>query len=180
MGGPSQSQLNTQNQLTQEQIQLAQQQQGQSNQLFQTSFPGFQAAEQYYTSLASGDPQKMMAAVAPSVNAIATQTQAAKNQITETMPRGGAEELALAQADIGKSSQIGNLMSSAYTSAFPALANLAQGGIGLSVNEVANAIASFGGASQANLGAMNTEAQGKASTMGFFGSLAGAAGMAAA
>lgn len=180
MGGPSAKQQNTQNELTQEQITLAQQQQAQSDKVSGIVTPGLSTAENYYAALASGDPSKIMSAIAPSVNAIATQDAATKQQITATMPRGGAEELALAQTDIAKASQVGNLATTAYTSSFPALASLAQGGLGISVNEIANAISSFGGASQSNLGAMNTAAEGKASTMGFFSNIVGAAGVAAA
>jgi hypothetical protein len=179
MGGPSQSSFNTQNQLTQEQIALAQQQEGRANTLFGQTDPGIGIAEKYYQSLASGDPSKMAAAIGPAVGGIQAQSAQAKENIIANLPRGGEQDLALAQADIAKAGQVGNLETQAYTGAFPALASLGGQGVGLSINEVANAIAGFQGASQTNQSVIQAGEQGKASTMGFLGSLAGAAGMAA-
>lgn len=180
MGGPSGSEKQQQRDIAQEQVDLAKAQQAQADKISGIVTPGLVTAENYYAALASGDMSKIMAAISPSVNAIATNTEAAKEQIKINTPRGGAQDLAVQQADIAKEAQVGNLQTQAYTSSFPALASLAQGGLGISVNEVANAIASFAGGAQTNQGLMQTEAEGKASTMGFFGSLAGAAGMAAA
>ena len=141
MGGPSQSTINTQNQLTQEQIALAQQQEGRANTLFQQTDPGIGIAEKYYQALSSGDPQKMAAAIGPAVGGIQAQSAQAKENIIANLPRGGEQNLALAQADIAKAGQIGNLETQAYTGSFPALASLGGQGVGLSINEIANAVA---------------------------------------
>lgn len=179
-GGPSGTVSNTQEQLTQEQIDLAKQQQALSNKTYGVVAPGLQTAENYYASLASGDPTKIAAAVGPAVSGITSSTEAAKQAILTSTPRGGAQDLALQEADISKAGQVGNLDVQAYTGAFPALASLFSGGAGISVQQIANALSGFSGASQ-TIGALGQEqAQGKASTMGFFGSLAGAAGTAAA
>jgi hypothetical protein len=174
MGGPSSSSENTNQQITAQQEQLAATASGESSQLFNTTFPGAQTAENYYQTLASGNPQALMQANAPAINSLAANTAQAKNNITATMPRGGAQSLALDQADITKSAQVGNLESSTFTNSFPALASLAGQGTGLSINSLSNAIGGLAGASQSNSNLMGAQAEGKGSTMGFLGSLAGA------
>jgi hypothetical protein len=91
------------------------------------------------------------------------------------MPRGGARDLALEESQISKAGQIGGVEANAYLGSFPALASLAQGGIGLSINEVSQALSAFGGASSSNQSAAQMSGQGKAETLGFLGSLGGAA-----
>jgi len=176
-GGPSAAEQ-AQTQLAQQQSAAAQQAQAQSAASYATTSPGLGIAENYYKALSSGDPQAIFKAASPSINAVIGNTEAAKRNIQLNMPKGGEQNLALEQADIAKASQIGNLETTAYTSSFPALANLASTGLGLSVNEMANAIAGFQGASQSQSSIMQADAANKASTMGFLGSLAGGAGMA--
>lgn len=179
-GGPSGSTINQQNKIAQEQIDLATKQQQDSEKVLGIVSPGLKTAENYYESLASGDPTKIMAAIGPAVSQIGSQTDQAKKNILASTPRGGAQDLALEEADISKAGQVGNLETQAYTGAFPALASLFQGGAGISVSQIANAVASAQGASQTTAQIGQEQAQGKATTMGFLGSLAGAAGMAAA
>jgi hypothetical protein len=180
VGGPSGSTIDKQNTIAQGQLDLAKQQQADSEKTLGVVSPGLQTAENYYASLATGDPTKIMSAIGPAVSQIGSQTSQAKTQIKESTPRGGAQDLALAEADISKAGQVGNLETQAYTGSFPALASLFQGGAGISVSQVANAIASAQGASQTTANIGQEQAQGKATTMGFLGSLAGAAGTAAA
>jgi hypothetical protein len=151
------------------QVAASKQSQQQSAQSYAVTEPGLQAAESYYSALASGDPTKIFAAVSPSVNSIIGNTEATKKNILANSPRGGTADLALQEADIAKSSQIGGLETQAYTSSFPALANLASTGMGLSVNEMANAMQGYGSV-------MQDQAQNKASTMGFLGQLGGGIG----
>ena len=70
-----------------------------------------------------------------------------------------------------KAGQIGSTQSNAYLGSFPALANLAQGGIGLSVNEVSQALSAFSGASSSNQAAAQMSGAGKAETLSFLGGL---------
>lgn len=180
MGGPSGSTIDKQNQIAQGQLDLAKSQQAKSEEVLGVVEPGLKTAESYYAKLASGDAGEIMSAIAPGIAGITSATEGAKQSIRTTMPRGGAQDLALEEADISKAGQVGNLKVQSYTSSFPALASLFSGGAGISVNQIANAIASAQGASS-TVGAIGQEqAQGKATTMGFLGSLAGAAGMAAA
>lgn len=180
MGGPSDNTINTQNQIAQGQLSLAQQQQAQSDKTLGIVQPGLSTAENYYAALASGDPNKIQQAIGPGISGIQTSTEQAKKSIVASTPRGGAQDLALQEADISKAGQIGNAQLQAYTSSFPALASLFQGGAGISVSQIGNAIASAQGASQTTAQVGQEQAQGKASTLGFLGSLAGAEGQVGA
>jgi len=179
MGGPSGSSQQTQNEITQQQLAIEQQQQANSNTLFNLSLPGFTQSENYYSQLASGNQGQIFSAIAPAVGQINTASQGAVQQIQQNMPRGGAEQLAVSNVEQQRAGQIGNLATQSYTSAFPALASMASGGLGLSANEIASAISAGSSASQSNAALMQQQTAGKGSTLGFFGSLAGAAGMAA-
>jgi len=161
------------------QTSLAQQQEQLAGQVFGTTFPGMQIAENYYQALASGDPAQIFRAVAPAVQQIQQSTAATKQQIRQDMPRGGQENLALSEADISKTAQIGNLFQRAYTGAFPALASMGTTGIGLASNEVANAISAFSGAATTYANVAEQQAQGKGAQKGFMGELAGAGGQIA-
>ena len=174
--GKGGSATNQQNAITQSELGLLNQSQTQSNQEFQTAFPGFQTAENYYQQLASGNPQQIFAQTAPAVGQINTATQGASQQIAQNLPRGGVEQLAQANLQQSRAGQVGNLATQAYTSAFPALASLSQGGLGLSANQTANAISSGSAASGSNQAVLQNQTQGKGSTLGFLGSLAGAGG----
>jgi len=173
--------------IQQQELSLAQSQEaragraeGREKQLFDLTFPGMQTAESYYQTLASGDPTAIQRAIAPATERINMASQAAQEQIRNEMPRGGTQQLAIEEAGISRAGQVGNLATQAYTGAFPALAALAGQGIGLSVNELSNAIASAQGAGQTLGAAGQQAAQGKASTSGLLGSLATGAGIAAA
>jgi len=169
--GPSQQTQNTQQQLTQEQIQLAQNQDKRSQELYNLTEPGMALTESFYKTLASGDPYAIQRATSPATEQIAGSIEQSKKAISTEMPRGGARDLALEQADVTKAAEIGGVKSQAYLGAFPALASMAQGGIGLSINEVTQALAGFSGASQSNQAAGQMEGAGKAQTLGFLGSL---------
>lgn len=153
---------------------LAQDQQKKSDQLFELSFPGVQKASDYYTKLSTGDPSEIQRAIAPGVQQITNARDQAKKNIMSQTPRGGEQNLALSEADINAASAIGGAGLQAYESSFPALASLGQGGLGISINEVANALAGFSGASHTEANIANQQAAGKAATLGFWGSLAGA------
>lgn len=180
MGNGQGDTISKQDSIAQGQLDIAKKSQAQSEKTMGIVEPGLITAENYYSSLASGDASKIQAAIAPAASGITSNTEQAKKMITDSTPRGGAQDLALQEADISKAGQIGNLQTQAFTSSFPALASLFSGGAGISVNEISNAIASAQGASQTTAAIGQEKAQGKASTMGFLGSLSSAAGMAAA
>lgn len=171
--GPTQAQQNTQNQLTQEQIGLAQKSDARADKLFNLTEPGLDLAEQFYKSLASGDPTKIQQSTAPATEQIAKSYQAAKENIMDNAPRGGTKDLAMEEADISKSGAIGSTRANAFLSSFPALSALGGQGVGLSINEVTQALSAFTGASSSNQAAGQMAGAGKAQTLGFIGGLAG-------
>lgn len=189
-GGPNygqeQSIASSQQNLAQEQAAIAGPAQANANDLYNLTKPGLATAESYYNKLATGNPSAIQTAIAPASEKIAASSEAAKQNILRTTPRGGEQNLALEQADIAKASGIGTLATTAYTGSFPALASLAGEGVGLSLNELQSALSAFSGSGTSLAGAgttagnvANQQAEGKASTLGLVGSLAGAAGTAA-
>ena len=134
-----------------------------------------QSAEQFYQQLSTGDPQKIQTATAPATEQIAKNYNQAATNISQTMPRGGARDLALQETEISKAGQIGSTEANAYLGSFPALASLAQGGIGLSINEVSQALSAFSGASQSNQAAAQMQGAGKAQQLSFLGGLGASA-----
>src|SRR5690349_620589 len=106
-----QGELNNQSAL----VGIAKEQNQRAGQLFDTSFPGFQTAENFYGSLSTGDPYAITRAIAPATQQITQQADAAKANILRTGPPGGEKNLALEQVDVNRGAQVGNVASSAYT-----------------------------------------------------------------
>ena len=154
---------------------LANQQQQQSGQLFNNvAYPDISTASSYYQKLASGNPNEIQAAVGPAASQIAAQTNATEQNIQNTSPRGGTKLLGEEEAKISGQGQIGNLVTQAYTSAFPALAQIGGATGSLSNQEIQSAISGFQGAGQQESNIANEQEEGKASQLAFFGALAGA------
>lgn len=179
MGGPSKKDKQQQRDISQEELATSKEQRARSAEIYNLTFPYLKTAGDYYSKIASGDSGAIFRAVAPAAEGVIAGTEAVKNQIRSEAPRGGESRLATELADVNKGSQIGNLITKSYLSAFPALASLSSGGLGVSINEIANAISAGGQASQATSQVMQADAAGKSATMGFLGNLAGAAGTAA-
>ena len=165
--------INQQNSITQQELALEQQQQAQSTQLYNMSLPGLQTAENYYSQLATGNPQAIQSATAPATEGIAANYNQAIKNMQQNMPRGGAQDLAVQEAGISKAGAIGATQAQAYEGAFPALANLGAGGVGLSVNEISQALSAFSGASSSNQAVIQAKTAGKGQTLGLVGGLAG-------
>ena len=179
MGGPSQSSINTQNQLTQEQIGIAQTQQQQSA----ADTAQRQALEApaigYNTAITSGDKNTAFSAIAPLVSSISNAGEQARGQIMEQIPAGPGRDVALSQNTRNTYSQIASAANTAYTGAFDKLANIGSGIGSFALNELGGALSGLSGASSSNNAVIQAGAQQKSSTMGFLGELAGAAGTAA-
>lgn len=179
MGGPSASTANAQSGLASTESQYLSQLMGQSAQSYATGSSAINSALSYYNLLASGNPNAIFTATAPAAENIAAQKQSAINTIQNTVPRGGTQNLDIAQADVAAQTGIGQLFNQAYTSSFPALANLGTTLMGLSTGE-ANAGTSAASTASSTLSSLGSEqSMGKASTLGFLGSLGGAAAMGA-
>jgi hypothetical protein len=162
-------------------VQLAQQQNQRSGQLFNETFPGLSTAESFYGSLATGDPGAIARATQPATQQITQATQSAKQNIIQNAPAGGEKNLALEMADVNRGAQVGNVTSNAFLSAPNALASLAGQGIGEAGNFANTAISGLGSANSAlgNLGSLQiqqyqAQQQAKGSTLGALSSLGGA------
>ena len=81
-------------------VALAQQQAGNSQSLFNLTEPGLAKAENFESTLASGDPYAISRAISPAVKQINQSTDSAKKNIIQNAPAGGEKALALEQADV--------------------------------------------------------------------------------
>ena len=173
--GESQSLQNSQAQLAGIMGQTAQQSAQQGSTLFNMALPGLEKAESYYGKLSSGDPNALATANAPAIQSITGQSNESLKNIMQSMPRGGARDLAISDADLSKGAQISNLTTGSYTNSFGSLAGL--GGQNVSQGNAATATGLQGMNSAANqygqLQQLNN--QQKATQLGFIGSLGGAA-----
>lgn len=161
-------------------IALAQGQQSNANSLFQASFPGFQKAESFYSSLASGDPYQLARVTAPVAQQADLAAGAAKKNILENGPAGGEKNLALEQVDVNRGAQVGDAASKGFLNAPNALASLAGQGIGESQNATGAAISGLSGSNSAlnsignfQLQAQQLQTEQKGNSLGALSSLGG-------
>ena len=161
--------------IAEEEVKLGEASNVRSQQLFDIGLPGLKTATSHYTDLASGDPTAIFKAVAPGVQQMGQQFDVTKAKLGETMPRGGARDLAMAETDISKAGAAGTAINEAYNQSFDKLAAIAGKNMGLSQNDIAAALSAFGGASNTFGNIANQQESGKAATLGFLGSLGGGA-----
>lgn len=166
---------------------IAEQQAQNAEQLYKTSEPGFQQAEQFYGDLATGDPGAIMHAIAPAAQQINEASTGAKKNILENAPSGGEKNLALEMTDVNKGAEVGKVGASGYTGSFNALAQLAGQGVGESISAAGAGTSAYSAGSQTlgSLGSLNIQdkqlqMQQKGQTMGGLGELAQAGAGAAA
>ncbi len=201
MGGPN---LQPQQQLSQAQQALMGQEVGASNaatsQMYSILNPliaTYQGQEQlqqpaiaFAQGLASGNPAQVAEAAGPQLSQISQQYAGAKQSILDTTPAGAAQDFAMMQLPQQQANQVASTLGGEVTQgmntllglgqgAQGALGNIASGLGGFSMQELGAGLTASGQASQTNQSVMNAQAQQKATTMGFLGSLAGAAGGAA-
>ncbi len=201
MGGPNlqptQQLGQQQQQLFGNQVGLSQQQLGQMQGILQPLISQYtqqealqQPAINMITGLTSGDPNKVVEAAAPIISPITQQFAQAKENIQDTAPRGAAKDFALQQLPIQQSTAVAGAETGAIQSAFQtelgigqgaqgALGNIASGLGGLSLQELGAGLTAGGQAGSEFQNLMQAQNQQKATTMGFLGNLAGAAGTAA-
>lgn len=163
-----------QNAITSEQLAIEQQQVDASNQDRAQRLALMDPAIQFNKALTSGDRATAMAALAPALAPIDAATKANKEAIWESAP-GAARDVALQQNDAAGRTAVASTESNSFLSAFDKLANIGSGIGSFSLSEIGAGISAGSAASQSNQAVMNAQAQQKASTMGFLGSLAGAA-----
>jgi hypothetical protein len=173
-GGPSNSTLQTDegNNIT-ALTNIAQQAQGQSNQLFGAAFPGFQAAENHAATLASGDPSAIARAIAPATQQVTQATAGAKQNILNNAPAGGEKNLALEQADVNQGAQVGALASQGFNNSFNTLAQLSGQGVSQGQTSSGLAVSGINSANSAISNLFNQHQEQKGSTLGAIGGAAG-------
>lgn len=174
MGGPSQSTINTQNALTQEQIGIQQQSLAGSQQDRAARVAAQQPAIDQYSALSSGDSSAIMKALVPQLTGVTQGTAAAKEGIYESVGPGAARDVALAQNQVNQGNQTAALRANAVSSSYDKLANIGAGLGSFSLQELGAGISSGQAASSSNQSIMQAQEQSKASTLGFLGELAGA------
>lgn len=152
-------------------VQLAQQQQANSQQLFNEANPGFVTAENYYGALATGSPYAIAKAISPATQQINQATTGAKANILRNEPAGGEKNLALEQADVAQGAQVGQAATGSYLQSFQSLAGLAGQGTGESISAAGTGISGFSAANQ-GLGQLgNLQIQQKGAQLGALTSL---------
>jgi hypothetical protein len=174
LSGPSSSNLNTQNQIAQQQLQVAQAEDAQSQQDKAQMQALIKPATDFYTGVTT-DKQSNLAASAPQVAAITAGQKQAKEQIYNDVPAGPGRDVALAQNDTAATGAVAATKNSTYTSALDKLANIGSGLGSFSLQELGAGLSGFSGAASTNQSVIQSQQQSKASTMGLFGQLAGAA-----
>lgn len=152
---------------------IAKTQSGQSTQLYNSAFPGFQSAEGFYNALSSGDPTAIARAISPATQQISQATTGAKQNIMANDPSGGEKNLALEQANLNQGAQVGSTASQGYLNSFNALAKLAGQGIGESQSGANTAISGLGSSASANNASGQLGIQEKGANLGALGGLAG-------
>ena len=141
--------------------------------LFNMALPGLQKAEDYYGTLASGDPNALARANAPAVQAITKSSDSAKKNIMQDSPRGGERNLALEEADLSKGAQIGQLETGSYTSSFGSLAGLGGQNVGQGTSAQSSGVQGMNAAANQYGQIQQINAQNKAQTMGMGSDIAG-------
>ncbi len=131
------------------------------------------------TALAGGDPKAALSAAAPSIGILAGGFQNAKDQIYNNVPAGPARDFALANLERQKATGISSFMAQEVNKAPEVLANVGQGLGAFSLQELGASLSGYSGANTTAGSVENAANQQKATQLGFLGSLAGAAGMAA-
>lgn len=149
-----------------------------------------QPAISFAQGLASGNPNTVAEAAGPQLSQISQQFAGAKQNIQDTTPKGAAQDFSLMQLPEqqanavagtlgGEVNQGMNTLLGLGQGAQGALGNIASGLGGLSMQQLGAGLTASGQESGVNQSIMNAQAQQKATTMSFLGSLAGAAGTAA-
>jgi hypothetical protein len=162
----------SQSQATSQQlIQLAQSRYAQADQL---NAP----AVGLYQGIVGGNAADTQKALAPAIANITQSTEANKEQIFDSTAPGAARDNALAQNKISQGSEIASTTNTDWLSAFQGLSNIAGQQYGVAGTQLGGGLSSQNAAIGASSNLAQNQSQGKAATLGFLGSLAGAAGTA--
>jgi hypothetical protein len=174
MGGGNKAQ-NTQSTISADQLnisnqqnQLAQQNQAEGMSLMQPLIEQLQ-------SLSSGNPQSVQTALAPFLTNITQNNSQQKGQTMESMGPGVGRDVALESVTQQSGNQIAGQKNALIQNAPQELAKLGSSIESFGLSDVGAALSGASGASTSNQAVMQSQAASKQATMGFLGSLAGAA-----
>ncbi len=131
-------------------------------------------------SIIGGNSTATQQALAPAIAAISKSTEANKEQIMDSTGPGAARDNALAQNQLTQGSEIAGTTNQNWLQAFQSLSNIAGQQYGVAATQLGGGLSSENTAVSASGQLAQNQSEGKASTMGFLGQLAGAAGTAAA
>lgn len=152
---------------------LAQTQSANSNSLFNTALPDYQAASNFNQTLSTGDPYAISRLAAPADQQIASATAGAKQNILQNAPAGGERNLALEQADVNQGAQTGAVASQGYLNSFNSLAQLGTTGTGLANSAASTGIGALGTGLSGYNQIANQGIEQKGASLGALGALAG-------
>ena len=159
---------------------IAKEQEANAQTLFNLTEPGLKTAEDFYSTLAAGDPAAILRATAPTAQAAAKTAAGTKANILATAPEGGERNLALEAVDVSRGDTVSKAASGAQLGSYNALASLAGQGVSQSISAAGTGISGISAANQglSSLGnlQLNQEqihAQEKGNLLGFGSSAAG-------
>lgn len=180
MGGPSKATETAQTNIAQQQANtasqygaLAQQSLGQMNTLYQ---PAISYDTGLVNSANSGNYGQLIQAAGPQIGTISSQFQQAKQNISNSTPAGAGAQAAQAMLPGQQASAVSGTLNQSFNNALTQLTQMgaSYGGVGL--QEAGAGLSGLSGAANTYGTVGQEQAAGKASTMGFLGSLAGGAG----
>lgn len=129
----------------------------------------------FYSGIASGDPNKMLEAAAPGLTNISKGAQSAIEGIQDSTAPGAARNFAIAQIQRDKFGQNAQLLNQAFLSSFPALQQIGTDTGNFGLQQLGGAINSNQQATQGNQNIINAEAQRRQAKLNTVGGLVGAA-----
>jgi len=180
--GPSSAQtqaINTGNSLTQQEVNIAQEQNAQAQANQARALQLEQPLIDQQTALASGDKNAALAAAMPTISQISSGYQGAKESILNTITPGAARDTALANLETQAAVAPATAMASEVQQAPSVLANVGQGIGAFSIQQLGAALSGYSSASSTNQANLQAATQQQAAKLGVAGDLLGAAGTAA-
>lgn len=122
------------------------------------AIPGLNTASNYWNDILKGGPSAQ-AATAPYAQTIAAQTAAAQQQIKNTLPMGGEQNLALAQAKTQQGASVANLYQGLGPTAASQLQALSLGSAGAGTGS--GGVSASAGSANEQLAASQAAAKGQ-------------------
>jgi hypothetical protein len=161
-------------------VDIAKGQAANAESLFNLTEPGLKKAEDFYGTLAAGDPAAILRATAPIAEQTAQSAAGSKSNILVTAPSGGERNLALESVDVNRGATVGRAATGEVLQAPRSLAQLAGQGVGESISAAGTGISGLAAGNQAlsSLGGIEVQnrqvnAEEKGSVLGSLSSLAG-------